>query len=193
MLFWQILGICLSIAGVFVLYLSWQRRKRSWPLVLGGWALIIGAIVSWAQTSGVDKGPALGIVIVILTAMSAVGIIASKTPVKERREPRTREAIQANQSSVWHEGLSTTASILAIVFVGLIASVAACTALFMGSQAAGVEHTANLTITMFSFPILWGAISTYIGYSSSVPGRFATLFGLVVVSAAIMAATAPGA
>lgn len=193
MLFWQILGICLSIAGVFALYLSWQRRKRSWPLVLGGWALIIGAIVSWAQTSGVDKGPALGIVIVILTAMSAVGIVAAKTPVKLRREPRIRDLSEATQSSVWHEGLSTTASILAIVFVGLIASVAACTALFMGSQAVGVEHTANLTITMFSFPLLWGAISTYIGYSSSVTGRFVTLAGLLTVSAAIMAATAPGA
>lgn len=190
MLLWQILGTALSIAGVFALYLSWQRKARSWALVLSGWALILAAIASWAQTSGVDKGPALGIVVVVLTALIAVGIVALRTPIKERREPRARVAPDSTRASVWHEGLSTTASILAIVFVGLVASVAACTAFFMGSQAAGMEHTANLTTSMISFPLVWGALSTYVGYSTSRMGRALTLIGIVAASAAIIAATA---
>ncbi|MEM1052380.1 MAG: hypothetical protein AAGI28_09830 [Pseudomonadota bacterium] len=192
MLLWQILGSVLSIAGVSALYLSWRRKTRSWPLVLVGWGLIFGAVAAWAQTSGVDKGPALGIIIVILTAMIAIGIVALRTPVKKRREPRVRAAVKDAQASVWHEGLSTTVSILAIVFVGLIASVSACTALFMGSQAAGMEQSANLTLTMFSFPLVWGALSTYIGYSESRSGRAFTLAGMITASAAVIFGTMQG-
>lgn len=192
MLIWQILGTCLSVAGVFALYLSWQRKARSWPLVITGWALILGAIIAWAQTSGVDKGPALGIVIVILTALTGVGIVALRTPVKQRREPRTRHLAESDQASVWHEGLSMTASILAIVFIGLIASVSACTALFMASQAAGMEHTANLTLTMFSFPMVWAGLSTYLGYSQSPLQKSVILAGMIAVSIAIVFAAMQG-
>lgn len=186
MLLWQILGTCLSIVGVFALYLSWQGKQRSWPLVLAGWGAVFGAIWAWSQTSGVDKGPALGIIIVVLTAMIGVLVVALRTPVKQRREPKVRNQSDGAQASVWHEGLSTTASILAIVIVGLIASVASCTALFMGNRALGMEHTANLSLTMFAFPMVWAGLATYVGYSNSVGGRAGFLAGLTALSGAII-------
>lgn len=192
MLGWQILGVSLSITGIFALYLSWQRKQRSWPLVAAGWGLIFGAVSAWGQTSGIDKGPALGIIAVVSTALIGVLIVALRTPVKTRREPRPRSQTQSRQASVWHEGLSATASILAIVFVGLTASVACCTAIFMGSRAAGLEHTANLTVTMFSFPLLWAGLATYIGYSNSLSGRTAWLIGIIGISGAVIFATIQG-
>lgn len=189
MLFWQILGTCLSIAGVYALSLSWQRKTRHWPLVLSGWGAILGAILAWAQTSGVDKGPALGIIVVVLTAMIGVFIVALRTPVKQRREPKARALGSANEASVWHEGLSTTASILAIVIIGLIAAMASCTAFFMGSRALGMEHTANLSLTMFAFPMVWAALATYVGYSTSVLGRATFMAGLTVLSGGVIFAS----
>ena len=79
-----------------------------------------------------------------------------------------------------------TASILAIVIVGMIASIAACTAFFLTNRAVGVEHTANIIVTMFAFPTLWAGLATYIGYSNNMGGKIRLLLGLVVVCGAII-------
>ena len=186
MIIWQLIGICLSISGVLSLYLGWKRKHRSWPHILSGWSLLLGSILAWGQTSGADKGAALGIIVVVLTGMTAVAVIAVKTPVKARRKPR-KTATQGNmQASLWHEGLSITASILAIVIVGMIASIAACTAMFLTNRAVGVEHTANIILTMFAFPTLWAGLATYMGYSHNTVGKIRLLLGLVLVSCAVI-------
>jgi len=189
MLLWQILGGTLGAAGVFALYLAWQKKERSWPIVIGAWALVAGGIWAFAQTSGVDKGPALGIVAFTVFAMIAIAIRAYTSPVKQRREIAPRVNATTRDASVWHEGLSVTLSILAIVFVGLIASVAACTALFMGNRALGMEHTGNLTLTMTSFPLLWAGLATYIGYASNRWGKAGVFALITTASAGIIAAT----
>lgn len=186
MLLWQIIGTCLSISGLLALYMSWQRRQRLWPLVLAGWAAILGAILSWAKTSGVDKGAALGIIVVMLTAMIGVLVVAFRTPVKKRRLPRVHTRSDLAPASVWHEGLSMTASVIAIAIVCLITSLVSCTALFIGNRALGMEHTANLSLTMFAFPMVWAGLATYVGYSSSVGGRTGFLAALAAVSSAVI-------
>ena len=186
MIIWQMTGVCLSFLGVLLLYLGWKRKRRSWPHIVAGWGFVLGAIIAWGQTSAADKGTALGIIVVVLTGLAALAIIAVKTPVKARRKPR-KAAIQGPvQASLWHEGLSMTASILAIVIVGMIASIAACTAFFLANRAAGVEHTANIIVTMFAFPTLWAGLATYIGYSNNTGGKIRLLLGLVVGCGAII-------
>ena len=193
MLLWQIAGTCLSIAGIYALYLSWRRKQRSWSLVLAGWGTLLAAIWAWGKTSGVDKGPAIGIVVTVLIAMVAVLIVALRTPTKERREPRSRNSVVEIQRSVWHKGLSTTFSVIAIVFAGLMAAISACTALFMGGRALGMEHTANLTATMIAFPLVWAALAVFIGYTQSIGARAGMLTGLMTVSIAIIAVALQGA
>lgn len=186
MLLWQLSGLALSGAGVFALYLAWQRKERSWGLIGLGWALLLGSLLLWDRTSGVDKGPALGLISITMMALVAIAIAAMRTPVKQRREARVRNVKADVQTRVRHSAAANLASILAIVIFGLAASVAACTALFMGSRALGIEHTANLSMTMFAFPLAWAGLATYIGYSSNVRSRAGVLFGALAVSGVII-------
>lgn len=186
MLVWQLSGLALSGAGIFALYLAWQRKQRNWGLIGLGWALLLGSLLLWDRTSGVDKGPALGLISITMMAMLAVFGAAMRTPVKQRREARVRNVAADVQARVRHSAAANIASILAIVIVGLVASVAACTALFMGSRSLGMEHTANLSMTMFAFPLAWAGLATYIGYSSNVRSRAGVLFGALAVSGVII-------
>lgn len=186
MLAWQIGSTALAALGLFVLYLSWQSKARNWPLVGAGWFCLVGSILGWSKTSGVDKGPALGLVVMTLLALGAVAIVALRTPIKQRREVSPRIVASSQEASVWHEGLSITISVLAIVFVALFASVAVCTALFMASQASGLEHTANLTMTMIAFPLVWAGLAVFTGYSNNGWVKAGVLFGTLIASSGIV-------
>jgi hypothetical protein len=189
MLLWQIAGVGLAGAGVGALYLAWQRKQRSWPLVSAGWAMLLGSIMAWGKTSGVDKGPALGIIVAIMVAMIAVVIAGLRTPLKQRREPRTRVAVGATLDATRSAALAQTATIAVILLAGLAISLAACTALFMTNRTLGLEHTANLTLTMFSFPLVWAALVTSFGYVRSVRTRATLLSCILAISVAIILAT----
>ena len=189
MLIWQIAGVVLAGAGVGALYLAWQRKQRSWPLVLTGWTLLLGSIVAWGKTSGVDKGPALGIIAAIIITMIAVVIAGLRTPIKQRREPRTRIRGGAALAATRSAALAQTATIVVILLAGLAVSLAACTALFMTNRTLGLEHTANLTLTMFSFPLVWAGLATSIGYVHGVRTRATLLCCILAISTAIILAT----
>jgi hypothetical protein len=186
MLLWQLSGLALSGAGIFALYLAWQARQRNWSLIGLGWALLLGSLLLWDRTSGVDKGPALGLISITMMAMIAIFVVAMRTPVKQRREARVRNGVADAQARVRPSTWLNLASILAIVILGLVTSVATCTALFMGGRSLGMEHTANLSLTMFAFPLAWAGLATYIGYSSDVRARAGVVFGALAVSGAII-------
>ncbi|WP_017671919.1 hypothetical protein [Blastomonas sp. AAP53] len=186
MVLWQLSGLALSGAGIFVLYLAWKARQRNWGLIGLGWTLLLGSLLAWDRTSGVDKGPALGLISITIMAMLAIFVVAMRTPVKQRREARTRNVATDMQARVRHSLAVSTASILAIVIFGLLASVAACTAFFMAARSLGMEHTANLSLTMFAFPLAWAALATYIGYSSCVQTRARVVLGALALSSVII-------
>lgn len=186
MALWQLSGLVLSGAGIFALYLAWKAKQRNWPLIGLGWALLLGSLIAWDRTSGVDKGPALGLISITMMAMLAIFVVAMRTPVKQRREARVRNVMADAQTRVRHSAWANLASVLAIVIFGLVASVAACTALFMGSRSLGMEHTANLSLTMFAFPLSWAGLATYIGYSSNVRARAGVLVGMLALSGVII-------
>lgn len=186
MIFWQIGGTLLAIAGVGALYLAWKKKERDWRFVLTGWSFVTLGIVLWAQTSGVDKGPALGIVVVTLIGLMAIAARALAGPTRVGRPNVIRLNKAGGGIEVGAPRYGAAANIAAIVVVGLAVSIAVCTALFMGNRVLGVEHTSNLTLTMFSFPMLWGILATYIGYSTSIIARITTLLGLTATSLLII-------
>ncbi|MEM8917400.1 MAG: hypothetical protein AAGE37_00965 [Pseudomonadota bacterium] len=180
------MGLILAVTGLAALYLSWKARSRNWPLVCSGWAMISLSILSWAQTSGVDKGPALGIVVLVLVSMLAVLGSALRMPVKIRRKAANRDTETKNGDG-WRESLAATGKILSIILLGVVTSVAACTALFVVNKTLGLEHTANLTITMFVFPLIWAAFSVFIGYAGNLWRKGAVIAGLLGLSTAAVA------
>lgn len=186
MLLWQLSGLALSGTGIFALYLAWKAKQRNWGLIGLGWALLLGSLLVWDGTSGVDKGPALGLISITMMALVAIAIVAMRTPVKQRREARVRHGAADVQTRVRPSVWTNVASILAIVIFGLLASLAACTALFMAGRTLGMEHTANLSLTMFAFPLAWAGLATHIGYSSSVRTRASWVVGMLAVSSVII-------
>ena len=179
----QIAGTILSLLGIFSLYAAWQKKGRDWPRLAIAWALVTAAIISWSQTSGIDKGPALGIVVVTLSGLLAVAVVGLRSPEKMARPARAARITAVHKLNAWPVAIRA----LVIILAGLIVSVAASTAIFMGSRSAGLEHTANLTLTMFSFPMLWGVIATYTGYSQSAKGRAVVLAGIAAASICVIA------
>lgn len=191
--FWQLAGIVLGVAGIAVLRAASQRKARHWPLVSAGWALILGSLAAWGETSGVDKGPALGIVALTLIALGAVGLSALGTPVKQRREARIRTAPAAAAEAAARPAIGPAAArVLAIVFAGLIVTIAACTALFMGARALGMEHTANLTLAMFAFPLGWAGLATWIGFADNLRRRAGVLLAILALAGVIVIAASKG-
>lgn len=186
---WQTGGTILAVAGLAVLYAAWQRKARNWPLVLVGWALLAGSVASTAQVNGTEKGWALGILVAVLAGLIALGALALSAPVKTRRQVPARPAAGMAAQPDWRAKIAPAARIAAIVLLGLPVSLAGSTALFMGSRAAGVEHTANLTTAMFAFPLIWASLSTMLAYSDSARTRTANVLGMAIVSGAVIAAT----
>lgn len=192
LIIWQIVGLISAIASIALLYLAWSKKKRTWPLVIAAWVVVSISLFSWAKTSGVDKGPALGVVVLVLAALIGVLIVALRTPIKARRAVAPRMVSDRQPASVWHEGLAVSRSVAAIVFIGLIVAISGCTAAFMMGKTAGLEHTANLTITMTAFPLVWAAVGTYIGYASNKLTKNITLIAMFAVSTIIILFTMQG-
>ena len=189
---WQISGLISASLGIFLLYLGWSRKKRSWSIIIPAWMLVFVSIFSWGQTSGIDKGPALGIVALTMLALAAVLIVAFRTPIIERRIVSPRGTSAQQPASVWHEGLAVAGTVIAIIFVGLIVAITNCTAIFMACRAAGLEHTANLTITMTAFPLIWAMLATYIGYGRNKALKSVFLVAVFGISAVTIVATMQG-
>jgi hypothetical protein len=170
------------LGGILALHLAWRQKKRNWPLVGTGWALVLASILAWDQTSGADKGPALGIVSLVLLALLAVALVAWRTPVKLRRAAVSRTLRDEPQPNGKAGAISRTVAVITIVFAGLIVAISTSTAVFMANRAAGMEHTGNLTIAMFSFPLIWAALATFVGYSPSTVRKAAVLGGMALFS-----------
>ncbi len=185
---WTLLGITTAIGSVGLLYIAWSKRSRSWQLVLGGWLLAIISLVSWSQTSGVDKGPAKAIVAFVLIVLAVLAVLAYRSPVKQRRNIE-REPVQAMKS---RSGLKVWAmrsyNFILLILVSGLAAMSISTAAFMVGRAFHAEHTANLTVSMFLFPVLWATFSVATGYVSRPLVKSAVLCAFAILPALLVPA-----
>ncbi|MEM1193220.1 MAG: hypothetical protein AAGH42_07485 [Pseudomonadota bacterium] len=174
-----------AAGGVWVLQAAWKAHNGNGQRLALGWSLIFGSVIAWAFTSGADKGAALGIIAVILLVMSAFLLTALKTEKSAPRRitPRTitgeKVGIRTILSRVW-------AGLLIGPISGL-ASLSICTAAFAGFKMAGLEHTANLTIVSFSFPLLWACLGIFAGYETRMLVKSGTVLASGLVPLAFMA------
>lgn len=184
---WQVTGVLLGAAGIAALYLAWQRKEKSAALPVVGWTLVAASILAWSRTSGIDKGPALGIVAIVLIALAVLGISALMTPPRSRRAQRTR-AVRDGEGggSMTARAAGTKALMLAvIVLLGFAAALATCSALFLAGHRAGLEHTGNLAAAMFAFPMVWAGVATWLGYHAN-PARGAAILAALLAAALVL-------
>ena len=182
LLAWQIGGVLTGTAGIAALDRAWQRKEAGWALTAFGWALAAVSILAWSRTSGIDKGPALGILSFVLIALAALGVSALRTPPRSRRVQRVRIAPEGSRSLAVEGGGAKALMLAVIVLMGFAAALAACGALFMAGRSAGFEHTGNLAATMFAFPLIWAGLATWLGYAAK-PARCAAILTGILAAA----------
>lgn len=187
LLAWQITGVLLGLAGIAALHLAWQRKEKIAALPVVGWTLVAASILAWSRTSGIDKGPALGILAIVLIALAVLAMSAWRTPPRARRAQRERVAHNGERGgSLTAHAAGTRALMLAvIVLLGFAAALAACSALFLAGHSVGFEHTGNLAVAMFAFPMVWAGLATWLGYHAN-PVRGAAILAALLAAAVVL-------
>jgi len=177
-----LIGTALCVFGLFALYRAWQRKTKNTVLVVAGWGLLLGGVIAWGYTSGPDKGPALGIVAAVLIALCFLSVQLFRA---ERRPMRSKP------KRVLEPVKLTTRDYLSRIWTGVLigpiaglSALALCTASFSVFKSMNVEHTLNLTLVSFAFPLLWGGLAVFAGYSTKGLAKTATLLASGLVSLA---------
>lgn len=187
---WQFVGIAAAIGGMFLLRKAWRKRFDTNLEVFGGSLLILFSVTAWSQTSGADKGAALGIIVIVIMGGLTVLMTALQTPKRPRKEERRLPERTVENSPdvalIWLRRIYN--GILLFLITGL-AAVFTSAGLFMLLRWVGMEHSANLTLIAFLFSILWASLAVYVGSQQATLRKSLIILGLAIVPAAALALT----
>ncbi|KCZ82811.1 hypothetical protein [Hyphomonas jannaschiana] len=180
----------LAVCGIWLLQVAWRRRAGNGRHLAFGWVALFLSVILWAATSHPDKGTALGIVAIMLAALGALAWIYVQAEQKPARDPADRRARVA-RAGVPEILKRIAAGILLGPLAGL-AALAIATAGFVALQKAGLEHTGNLVIAMFAFPLLWSALAVVAGANSRLWRKSAIVIGAGLAPLAYLGLAAQG-
>ena len=85
---YALMGVVASIFGVGALWFSWVNKKKSLPMVICGWALILVSLVLWAFAGGGDRGTAMGLMALGTVALGFVSFNAMGDQGSKKREKK---------------------------------------------------------------------------------------------------------
>lgn len=170
------LAVITAAGSIGVLRHAWRKPERHWPMILSGWGLLLVSMIIWSYITGADKGVALAFVTWVIVALLFLLNAASHS---ERRPARM---LKKQQQALTKPGLVLVAKRVFVALLmgpglGLIA-MAICTAAFTALASLGTEHTANLTIVSFSFPLVWAALAVMLGYQRELWLKTCSAVGL---------------
>lgn len=155
-------GSSLSGLGLFALYKAWQNKNSPSLYVWGGWFLILLALLAWAMAGGKDRGVALGMIIIILQALSFVSYqaIQDTAPTRTNKARKTRH-IKKEKKPPFVFFKTLMASLWVSLGCGILSFLTA-----MGLHEVfwqfGFHASNSLVIALFSFPVIW---ATFISLS----------------------------
>ncbi|MEP2102200.1 MAG: hypothetical protein ABJP02_11900 [Parasphingorhabdus sp.] len=187
---WQSIGTVVAIGGIFLLRKAWQKRLNAGLEALGGSLLVLFSLIAWSQTSGADKGAALGIIVVVITGGLAVSMTALQVPKRAKREGR-----QVPERASEHPQVGPVLWLLRIyngILLFLITGLAAVfisAGLFILLRWFGMEHSANLTLIAFLFSILWSSLAVYVGSQQAMLRKSLIILGLAIAPAVALTLT----
>lgn len=144
-------GAALVLAGVLVLRVSWLGRPRKgWPLVAGGWLLIVAGLAAFDYAWGGEVGTAYGLLVlsVIAYVVVAAGIDVRAGKVRGSRELSLEPD---ERPTNWPRAIAK--ALLAIVLAG-IASIGIGVA-FAVAMPMGIHD--RIVIGGLLVPVFWGA------------------------------------
>lgn len=172
----RLLALLVAAFGICLLQAAWRSRPSHPLRIGGGWAFILASIALWGATSGADKGAALGIIAVVLLVLVALSREALRSERREAKQSRERVAETEKITR-----LILLRRVWAGLLIGPISGLAAlgiCTAMFAVFKDLGVDHSINLTIVSFAFPLLWGGLSVFVGFEPRLLRKSLGVIGL---------------
>lgn len=178
------LACLMAVCGLWLLQAAWRLRTANGWRLAGGWSAITLSIVYWAATSHPDKGSALGLVVLMTSALAALSwryLTADRKPARAAAE-RTAKPLPAGPLEILRR---VAAGLLLGPLAGL-AALALSTAGFVALQRSGAEHTANLITAMFALPLLWAAIAVIAGAQSRLWRKSVIVIGAGLAPAAYL-------
>lgn len=183
-LLWQCVGVAAAMGGIFLLRKAWQKRLKAQREALAGSLLVLFSLIAWAQTSGADKGAALGIIVVVIIGGLAVGMSALQAPKRASRKgravpQRVSDPPQAGRA-LWLRYIYN--GVLLFLITGLSALFLSA-GLFLMLRWLGMDHGANLTLIAFLFSILWASLAVYVGSQPTMLRKSLVIWGLAIAPA----------
>lgn len=172
------IALVLTLAGALSLRLAWHWGRQSDSvrqvvLRLSGWGLVIASLVPWSIAGGPDRGPALALLVFMLTGLALVlreGWRASRTPARSRRGRSERDEpirpIEGSDTSlllkrIWIFCLAGPVALAAALALGV--------ALWLALARAGLAEANVLATAMLSVPLLWALLCV----AATMQGRLA--------------------
>lgn len=158
----RIIGYAGIVGGVWLLRTSWRAHSHNaWRLAIA-WALIGSSIVAWSMTSSVEKGAALGVVCITIVVLGYLAVDWIEAPARVRRASAEKlgAAPERRQCAFY------VRKVFAGVLMGPLSGISALlvtTATFAALASIGSEHTANLVLAMFLFPLAWAGLAVLVG------------------------------
>lgn len=145
-------GTILALAGVLALRASWLKRSDGggWPLVAGGWLLIVCGLAAFDYVWGGEVGTAYGLLALSIVAYAVVAACI-KIRAARRREHRDVALEPEDRPTNWPRAIAK--AVLAIVLAG-VASIGVGVA-FAITMPMGVHD--RIVIGGLLVPALWGA------------------------------------
>lgn len=162
----SLLGLCLLMLGIGLLYAAWRRPQRHWPLIGAGWFSIALAYWPWMNAAGFDKGAALASLIPgVLALLLIITRTDWRTQTKEPRTGATRQTPAAATTPWRAQAMSLTQQILVVGVLSLSAAIGVGLAVYALLDASVVNRTIAAAIAVL---LLWPVLMVWSRSCSSL-------------------------
>ncbi len=147
--------------GIYLLQAAWQSRKDHPLHLLSGWAMALIGSAIFTFRNGPEKGIALALV-----AFSILALIFLTLKYAQSASKNTKLGADRISDSIAVSAPVLVRRVCVFFLIALIAGLAALslsTGVFALLRSFGMEHTINLVIVMFLFPLGWAGLAVLIG------------------------------
>lgn len=165
------LALFTAVCGLWVLQTAWRAGTQNGIRLGIGWALLLVSTLVWTLTTSIEKGIALGTTAIVVMVLLFLLYRRHAEPPRGNRVGAARHAKPEAQCIATIAGRTLSAVLLGPV-AGL-AALSLSTAGFVLGNTLGAEHTGNLVVAMFAFPLFWAALAALVAMDSKLWRRAA--------------------
>lgn len=187
-----ILGTGMAFIGLLGLYLAWRSRGAPRWHILAAWGGLAVSLVCWAFAGGMDRGLALGAIVICLLALCFIAFTALSSGKEGRRGVQRRRSMPDRKGTVWGRLPQKAGFALLAGPVAGLASYITAMGLYQALSMLGWHPANSLVMVLFIFPILWGVVATLVLLSKRRSTFVSCLLGAPLVSAALIALGSAG-